>query len=333
MYIVIGASSFIGVYTVNELINNGLKVLATGRNEKFKDYYESLGVDYITLDITKKETFDLLPTEDVDGVILLAGLLPANANVNLDEEENASDYIVTNTLGTLNVLEYCQKNKINKIISTTSYADVFSSWKKNKAINDEQPRGYSLVGDHAAYVISKNAASDLLEYYNHQHGMENMIFRLPPVYGVGPHGSLFINGRWTKSGLQIFIENAIEGKEIKIFGDRELSRDVIYVKDVARAFRLGLESNKAKGLYNMTSGNAVTLKEQVEVIIDVFSEENNKSTVIYDESTKNNTPSYLFNMEKAKEDFNFVPEYADYKRMMLDYKKELETGVYTEIFN
>lgn len=333
MYIVIGASSFIGVYTVNELINNGLKVLATGRNEKFKAYYENLDVEYINLDITNKKSFRSLPTEGIEGVILLAGLLPANANVNLDEEENASDYILINTLGTLNVLEYCQKNKINKGISTTSYADVFSSWEKNKAIKDEQPRGYSLVGDHAAYVISKNAASDLLEYYNHQHGMENMIFRLSPVYGVGPHGSLFINGKWTKSGLQIFIENAIEGKEIKIFGDRGLSRDVVYVKDVARAFRLGLQSNKAKGLYNMTSGNAVTLSEQVEVIIDVFSDKNNKSVITYEKTTKNNTPSYLFSIEKAKKDFNFVPEYADFKRMMLDYKKELEAGFYTKIFN
>ena len=67
---------------------------------------------------------DRLHTDNVDGVILLGGLLPANADVNLDENENAADYFKVNTIGTINVLEYCRKNKIKRVISTCSYADV-----------------------------------------------------------------------------------------------------------------------------------------------------------------------------------------------------------------
>ena len=62
------------------------------------------------------------------------------------------------------------------------------------------------------YVFSKNAANDTLEYYNQQHGMKNAWFRFPPVYGVGPHDSLYINGTLRKSGLKIFIDNASEGR-------------------------------------------------------------------------------------------------------------------------
>lgn len=64
----------------------------------------------------------------MEGVILLAGLLPANAQVNLDEDENAADYFKINTIGTINVLEYCRRNGIKRVISTSSYADVRNSW-------------------------------------------------------------------------------------------------------------------------------------------------------------------------------------------------------------
>ena len=210
MYIVIGASSFIGVYLVEELLSNSCKVLVTGRNNKFREHYEKLGVDYINLDLSKDEDFEQLPTEGVEGVVLLAGLLPANAQVNLDTDENAADYFEINTKGTIRVLEYCRKNNINRVISTSSYADVQRSWCAERALTEEEPRGFYYVGDHAAYVISKNAACDIMEYYNQQHNMKNAWFRFPPVYGVGPHGSLYVNGTIKKSGLQIFMEKSIQ---------------------------------------------------------------------------------------------------------------------------
>ena len=194
MVIIIGASSFIGVHTVDEFVKQGCEVLVTGRNDKFREHYESMGVKYENLDLNNPEDFEKLPKSDVKGVILLAGLLPANAQVNLDEDENAAEYFKINTIGTINVLEYCRSNGIKRVISTSSYADVRDSWTAEKALTEEEPRGFSYKGDHAVYVISKNAACDVLEYYNQQHGMSNAVFRFPPVYGVGPHGSLFING-------------------------------------------------------------------------------------------------------------------------------------------
>ncbi len=332
MIIVIGASSFIGVYTVEELLKQNCKVLVTGRNNEFREHYEALGVKYVNLDLRNKEDFKQLPTEGVKGVILLAGLLPANAPVNLDETENAADYFEINTIGTINVLEYCKVNNIKRVISTASYADVFNSWNKERPLTEDEPRGFKYVGDHAVYVMSKNAASDVMEYYNQQHGMSNVVFRLPPVYGVGPHGSLFINGTYVKSGLQIFIDNATNGEDIVIFGDKDLSRDVVYVKDVAHAFYLAMMSDKTSGLYNMTSGKSVTLQKQAEVIAKLFATKR-VSEIKYRPEVKNNTPSYIFSIDKAKKDFGFVPQYSDFQVMMNDYKKDLDSNKFKELFN
>lgn len=333
MFIIIGASSFIGVYTADEFLKQGCEILVTGRNNKFKSHYDSLGVRYVNLDLTNPSDFDNLPKEGVEGVILLGGLLPANAPVNLDYDENASDYFKVNTIGTINVLEYCRKNGINRVISNCSYADVRGAWGK-KIISEDEPRAYIYSGDHAVYVFSKNAANDILEYYNQQHHMKNAWFRFPPVYGVGPHDSLYINGTLKKSGLKIFIDNASEGKDICIYGDRNLSRDVVYVKDVAHAYYLAMKSEKTYGLYNMTSGHGVTLQEQADVIADLWAPSpERKSRIIYKPEISNNTPSYLFSMEKAKKDFGFVPEYSDFRVMMEDYKKDLDANKYQELFN
>ena len=333
MYIIIGASSFIGVYTVEEFLKQGCEVLVTGRNNKFRNHYDKLGVKYVNLDLTNEKDFDQLPKVGVEGVILLGGLLPANAEVNLDVDENAADYFRVNTIGTINVLEFCRKNGIKRVISNCSYADVRGAWGK-KTITEEEPRDYIYTGDHAVYVFSKNAANDTMEYYNQQHGMKNAWFRFPPVYGVGPHDSLFINGVLKKSGLKIFIDNASEGRDICIFGDPNLSRDVVYVKDVAHAFYLAMKSEKTSGLYNMTSGRGVTLKEQAEVIAELWAPSaEKKSKIIYKPEVKNNTPSYLFSMDKAKRDFGFEPAFSDFKIMMTDYKKDLDENKYQELFH
>ncbi len=333
MVIIIGASSFIGVHTSEEFLKQGCEILVTGRKNKFRSHYEKLGVKYVNLDLQNEKDFEQLPTENVEGIILLSGLLPANAQVNLDKDENAADYFRINTIGTINALEYCRKNGIKRLISTSSYADVFNSWTSERALTEDEPRGFRYSGDHAVYVMSKNAACDVMEYYNQQHGMSNAVFRFPPVYGVGPHGSLFINGTYVKSGLQIFMDKASAGEDITIFGDKNLSRDVVYVKDVAHAFYLAIKSPKTYGLYNMTSGRGVTLQEQAEVIAEIFAQSaDKKSKIIYKPEVKNNTPSYLFNMEKAKRDFDFVPAYGDFRIMMTDYKKDLDEHKYQDLF-
>ena len=326
MIIIIGATGFIGMYTAEAFLKKGYQVLATGRNEKIGEALSNEGASFERLDITKEEDFEKLPQDGVSGIILLAGLLPANTTADLLCEDNAADYFKINVIGTINVLEWARKHNVKKVIGACSYADVRNAWKKDYAITEEEPRNFSFTGDHSVYVISRNAANDVMEYYNQQHQMCCAWFRFPPVYGVGPHGTINVNGKPYKSGIQTFIENAMEGKDIEIWGDPGISRDIIYVKDVARAYVLAMESDKTYGLYNMTSSVPLTLLDQAKTVIDVFGNDKG-SKIVFRPEKKNNTPSFLFSMEKAKRDFGFVPEYTDFKKMMEDYKKEMENPV------
>lgn len=325
MVIVIGATGFIGMYTVEALLQSGKQVIAAGRNGAIGAQLEKMGATFVPLDITNEKDFEKLPTEGVEAVILLAGLLPANTTADLKDTENAADYFKVNVLGSINVLEYCRRNGIKKVVGNCSYGDVAGAWRKGYAITEEEPRDFHFTGDHAVYVISRNACNDVMEYYNQQHGMQCAWFRFPPVYGVGPHGTIYVNGKAYKSGIATFIDNAKEGKDIELWGDPQIERDIIYVKDVANAYCMAIESDKTYGLYNMTSGTALTLEDQAKAVIAVFGKDKG-SQLVYRPEKPNNTPSFLFSMEKAKRDFGFVPQYTNYLDMMQDYKKELESG-------
>lgn len=332
MVLIIGATGFIGMYTVEAFLRAGKQVIATGRNKLIGKKLEEMGATFIPLDITKENDFEKLPIEGIEGVILLAGLLPANAKADLDTVENAADYFKINVIGTINVLEFCRKNGIKKIIGNCSYSDVSGAWGKGYSITEEEPRSFKFTGDHAVYVISRNTSNDVMEYYNQQHDMQCSWFRFPPVYGVGPHGTIYVNGKAYKSGIATFIDNAKAGENIELWGNPHIKRDIIYVKDVAEAYVLALESPYTYGLYNMTSGTQLDLEEQVKVIINVFGGKK-KSQIVYRPDKPNNTPSFLYSIEKAKHDFGFRPQYTNYYDMMIDYKLEMESGRWDFMIN
>ena len=193
------------------------------------------------------------------------------------------------------------------------------------SFTEKASRDYKFVGDHAMYVISKNAATDIIEHYSQEYRINGIVFRLPPVYGYGPHSEIYVNGKYYKSGFQIFVEKAINSEDIEIWGDSHVTRDIVYIKDVISAFMLALESNRAHGLYNISSGMPLSLDEQVKAIIKVFSPKGRKSKIIYRPDKNNASSSYIFDIKKAKEDFRYEPKFIPFEKMLIDYKEEMES--------
>lgn len=330
--LVIGASSFIGVYVVDAFLEAGYEVVVTGRNGRLKEHYERRHIEYVDFDLSNERAVTALP-KDIDVVAHLAGRLPASSESHLIVgDDDAAMYIKENALSVAYLLEWASDCGIDRIISTVSYADVQNAWSIEHPITEAMGRDFCLYGDHAAYVISKNAACDLLLYYNNQHHMKNIIFRLPPVYGVGPHLSLNVNGIAKRSGIGHFIDLAKAGERITVYGDGSDCRDIVYVKDVAQAFVKAAMSEKAAGLYNIGSGVPTPLYEQAKAIADVFSLGGIVSEVELDETKSNSIVSYSMDISKAMHDFGYAPAFACFRDLMLDWKREEDRGVYGPLF-
>ena len=327
--LVFGASGFIATYLIDELMQLGCNVSATDISDIGRQYYENKGVRYINIDITKKEDFEALDGEEYDAVVHLAAWQPANVD---QEQYDARDYINVNVIGTLNILEFCRQNQVEKIIYASSHRNTQGLWSANKAISEEDGRGLKYSGEYALFSISESAAQDCVVHYQSQYGLTGIIFRLPPVYGYGPHTEIFKDGKPIKTGFQIFIEKAVACEPLEIWGDGEVGRDIIYVKDVVSAFIKAIHNPNASGLFNITSGNYLTLREQAETIAALFWGSNSHPIIKERTDKLNGMDAFLYDNSKAKRELDWNPKYT-FKDMLIDYKVEMESKRYEYLLN
>jgi UDP-glucose 4-epimerase len=230
-----------------------------------------------------------------------------------------------NVLGTLNILEFCRRAGVRKIICAISHRTIQGLWERGQVITEDDTKAIKYKGEYAMYSISESAAADCVLHYGEEYGIRAIVFRLPPVYGYGPHTEGFKRGKPQKTGFQVFIERASNGEPIELWGDCEKARDIIYVKDVASAIVLALRSDKAQGLYNIASGKQLSLREEAEEITKAFSPEDHRSRITYRPDKPNSIESFLYDISKAKRDLGWSPKYS-FADMLADYKKEMKSG-------
>jgi len=322
MIIVTGAAGLIGTYLIDRLIGDGYEVIGVDIDDIGEAYYKERNIPFIHLDITKKGEFAKLPQKGVDSFVNLACLQPANVK---EEDYDPRDYIIVNVLGVLNILDFCRKTRIQKVIHTISHRNVQGLWENGQVIREDAANAIKYTGEYTMYSISESAAVDCVKYYGKQYGMQGIIFRLPPVYAYGPHTEGFKNGKYVKTGFQVFLENAIAGKSIELWGDCEKGRDIIYVKDVVSAIILAIKSKDVIGLYNITSGKLLSLREEVEEIIRAFSPIERPSQIILCPDKPNSIEPFLYDISKARRDLGWYPKYT-FPEMLVDFKKEMESG-------
>jgi UDP-glucose 4-epimerase len=322
--LIFGASGFISTYLITELILQGCKVTASDISEEGNEYFKSLKIDFIKIDITSTVDFEKLNDKEFDVVVHLAACQPANIS---KKNYKAKEYINVNVNGTLNILEYCRKMNIKKIIYASSHRNTQGLWKSKRPIKEEDGRSIKYDGEYAMFSISESAAQDSVLHYQAQYGLLGLIFRLPPVYGYGPHTEIFKNGKPIKTGFQAFIDNATQCRPLEVWGDPDLGRDIIYVKDVVNAFIKAINKPNVNGLYNITSGNYLTLREQAQIIAKIFWGNDDEPKIIFRPEIENGMESFVYDISKAKHELGWYPLY-NFTDMLVDFQKEAQSKKY-----
>ena len=216
-------------------------------------------------------------------------------------------YIDTNITGGLNVLEYCRKAGIKKIIYVMTFSDVSHKFFNGVRIKSDDSRGLTLTGDHAVYAISKVAACDLIEHYHQEYGLQTITFRIPTVYCADDNFNYYVDGvQKTKAYVQMIRSIVSDGK-VELWGDPQHAKDMPYIKDFTRLIELGLESESAQGIFNAGTGNPVTLKELIDTMIKVFASD--MHVEVTPRPDQPSQPNFTFDMSKTHEVFGFVPEW------------------------
>ncbi len=155
--LVFGASGDTGKYFINYLLehnkNNEYEIIASGSRKT--DYFENKKVEYYQVDITKKTDFINLPS-DIYAVVDLAGAMPARM-----KGYDPYKYIDVNITGTLNILEFCKENNVDRILYAQSFGDIKDHAEENPLLRVNMERKFSFTTDHTIYVMSKKLSQNV----------------------------------------------------------------------------------------------------------------------------------------------------------------------------
>lgn len=312
MILVIGATGYIGRYFCTEMVNRGVEVLALGRSKAVSEFFNENKVPFQYFDLTDDNSFDKLPKNNIDAIIDLSACLA-------ELETPIGKFFEINTVGVARVLEYARVNGIKKVVISSShkvYNDV------NKEIISESD-AISFTGDHTPYIISKIAAENFVTYYNKDFGMNAIALRFTGVHGYGEIlGHLYADGSYKKSTFELFFERALKSEDIEVWGNQNIRRDHIYIKDVVDALYAASMSGDARGIFNIASGIGYSQYEEAVALAKVFNPENKSSKIICRPELPGLTRGYVYNITKAKEELKWKPRYTDLIEMFNDYRKE-----------
>jgi UDP-glucose 4-epimerase len=149
------------------------------------------------------------------------------------------------------------------------------------------------------YGASKGAAELLIDAYVSQWNVPIMVLRSTTMFGEGSRPS---------QAVPIFIRQALKGEPITIEGDGSQTRDINYVKNVAKAILKALRSPRSKGTWNVGSGREISIKELAELIIKITG---SKSQIVSKPWRPGERGLRLFlSIEKAKNDIQYTPIYS-----------------------
>ena len=152
---------------------------------------------------------------------------------------------------------------------------------------------------------------------------------MPTVYSYSPNHYIYPNGVKTLRPLYKLIENAKKGEPLEIWGDPNYAKDMLYVYDLGQMFCKAVEINLEKGFYNCGTGIPVTLMEQMQAIIKVFSPEDKKSEIIVLDD-KIAGGGLLMDVQNAKEELGYKPIYT-VEKLFMEFKKEMGINRFSEL--
>ena len=263
--LITGATGFIGKHLVKKIPNYNIAVDQNGKN--------------IDLRIRK----EVLKIKRSDIVIHLAGKIPSEKNY------SKNIFFEHNFLGTLNILEYCIKKKVKKIIFVSSY--VYGNPKKNPISEKHQ------IKPHNTYTKSKVLSEELCKIYAEKYKIEIIILRPFNIFG---------NLQKDNSLISNIIKSIKNNSYITII-NKNNKRDYLFIDDLIDAIIKLIDYKCKFEIFNIGSGKSYSFEN----IVQLFEKENKKKIKRkYKISKKNSIPKIQADISKIKKEIKWSPKYT-----------------------
>tara|TARA_B100000963_G_scaffold361888_1_gene400575 strand:+ start:3677 stop:4666 length:990 start_codon:yes stop_codon:yes gene_type:complete len=253
--LITGGAGFIGSHLVDFLVKKKhikkvivIDNIKDGSLKNLKNSSKSKKFSFYKKDIRNFKKIKNI-FKGVDVVFHLAALSDVVPSI-----EEPIEYLDTNIMGTVNVLEAMRKNHVKKIIYAAS-SSCYGIPKKyptneNSKINPLYP-----------YAFSKNIGEQTIQHWSKTYKIDFVSLRLFNVYGTRSRTNSAYG-----AALGVFLKQKLSNHPFTIIGDGSQKRDFIYISDVVNAFYLSLKKNIKNVILNVGSSKPRSVIEMTNIL-------------------------------------------------------------------
>lgn len=235
--LVTGGRGFLGRYVIDNLVLRGLTPVSFDWRGTTE---ERRGCEHVLGDV-RDPTAVMEAVARVDGVIHLAAILGTQETVT-----DPRPSMKTNIGGSLHVFHACARRQV-----PCTYVTVGNHWMQN------------------SYAITKTCAERFAWMYNREFGAKIAVVRALNAYGPGQ------KSRPVRKIIPNFIEPALIGSPLTVYGDGQQVMDMIHVRDVADVLVRALVvphdcyiyDRDAPPVFEAGTGRHTTVREIAELVI------------------------------------------------------------------
>lgn len=204
-----------------------------------------------SFDMSNKENFSLLD-KNYDYIFHFAAQSGGYKSL-IDPQEDC----MYNCLATVNLVDYCKKTNIKKIILSSS----MSVYGNNKLVTEktkENPISF--------YGVSKLASENYIKLLYEHNNIPYTIYRLFATYGAGQDMNNLHQGI-----VSIYLKYALDDGKVPITGNKDRVRSLVHVNDVCEAFYLSITNDRTDNqTYNVLHEESQTPEKIINEISKIL---------------------------------------------------------------
>ncbi|MGC9450669.1 MAG: UDP-glucuronic acid decarboxylase family protein [Oceanipulchritudo sp.] len=308
--LVTGGAGFLGSHLVDRLIGQGQDVICldnffTGNKENIRHLLGHPNFELMRWDVT--DPFKM----EVDQIYNLA--CPASP---VHYQFNAIKTVKTSVMGAINCLGLAKRVKARIFQASTS--EVYGDPEVHPQV--ESYRGsVNPIGIRACYDEGKRVAETLFFDYHRQNGVDIRVVRIFNTYGPRMHPG---DGRVVSN----FIVQALQDKDITVYGDGSQTRSFCYVDDLVEGFLRMMNCEDVTGPVNLGNPGEFTILQLAEMAIQMTG---SKSKIIFEPLPQDDPLQRKPDISLAREKLGWEPAIAleEGLQRTIDYfRKVLQEG-------
>ncbi|MDP0488644.1 MAG: dTDP-glucose 4,6-dehydratase [Fusobacterium sp. JB021] len=295
--IVTGGAGFIGGNFVHYMLNkyNDYKIICldkltyAGNLATLKNVMNNSNFKFIQGDIADRNfIYNLFEKEKPDMIVNFAAESHVDRSI-----EDPEIFLKTNILGTGVLLDACKKYGIERYhqVSTDEVYGDLPLDRPDLFFTEETP-----IHTSSPYSASKASADLLVQSYYRTFKIPVTISRCSNNYG--PY-------HFPEKLIPLMIANALNDKELPVYGKGENVRDWLYVEDHCRAIDMIIHNGKIGEVYNIGGHNERTNLEVVKTIINTLGK--SESLIKYVTDRPGHDMRYAIDPTKIKNELGWEP--------------------------